>query len=263
LRSELDTQFNSFGNHFTANLTSQRNDTDLCFKSHAATITRIIDDVVTVSKNLSSLQETSLSKNDVKHIVVAKWQDELDPHIKSHYDFKTEASTRLDYLDHTLQNTVTMLQNSSKLTSTPTHRSSSTRSTGFHQATSKDFSVSKLQKELKDIKLSGDSLRDLEIFWDSILGAFTNNCQVDQAYHYYRDLTTSFTFENHLVASVLPPTYLPADSAQAKRNYRSFGDALRIFLNSGTSITETSSPKTYLKLLSLSDTIDGLFYYRI
>jgi len=257
LRSELDTQFNSFGNHFTANLTSQRNDTDLCFKSHAETITRIIDDVVTVSKNLSSLQETSLSKNDVKHIVVAKWQDELDPHIKSHYDFKTEASTRLDYLDHTLQNTVTMLQNSSKLTSTPTHRSSSTQSTGFHQATSKDFSVSKFQKELKDIKLSGDSLRDLETFWDSILGAFTNICQVDQAYHYYRDLTTSFTFENHLVASVLPPTYLPADSAQAKRNYRSFGDALCILLNSSTSITETSSPKTYLKLLSLSDTIDG------
>jgi hypothetical protein len=70
-------------------------------------------------------------------------------------------------------------------------------------------------------------------------------------------LTTSFTFENHLVASVLPPKYLPADSAQAKRNYRSFGDALCILLNSSTSITETSSPKTYLKLLSLSDTIDG------
>ena len=150
MRSEFGTQFNSFGNRFTANLTSQRNDTGLCFKSHAATITRIIDDVVTVSKNLSSLQETSLSKNDVEHIVVAKWQDELDPHIKSHYDFKTEASTRLDYLDHTLKDTVTMLQNSSKLTSTTTHHSSSTRSAGFHQATSKDFSVSKLQKELKD-----------------------------------------------------------------------------------------------------------------
>jgi len=66
-----------------------------------------------------------------------------------------------------------------------------------------------LQKELKDIKLLGDSLHDLEIFWDSILGAFTNICQVDQAYHYYRDLSTSFTFENHLVASVIPPKYLP------------------------------------------------------
>ena len=121
LRSEFGTQFNSFGNRFTANMTSQRNDTDLCFKSHAATITRIIDDVVNISKNLSSLQETTLSKNDVEHIVVAKWQDELDPHIKSHYDFKTEVSTCLDYLDHTLKDTVTMLQNSSKLTGTTTY----------------------------------------------------------------------------------------------------------------------------------------------
>jgi hypothetical protein len=43
----------------------------------------------------------------------------------------------------------------------------------------KELSVFKLQKELKKIKLTGDSLRDLEIFWDSILHAFTNLCQSD------------------------------------------------------------------------------------
>jgi hypothetical protein len=86
-----------------------------------------------------------------------------------------------------------------------TVRSSTACSIGFHQPTSKDFSVSKLQKELKEIKLSSDYLRDLEIFWDSILSAFMNICQVDQAYHYYRDLSVTFTFEAHLIDSVIPP----------------------------------------------------------
>jgi hypothetical protein len=257
LRSDLSTSLQAFGNKFIQDLSSQRDTTELCFKSHASTISRIMDDVATISQNFVTLQESSLSKEDVARIVVEKWEDELDPHIKSHYDFKTEATTRLDSIDNTLQDTVSALKNYSQLSGTSTSRSSSLRSTGFHQSTTKDFSVSKLQKELKEIKLTGDSLHSFEIFWDSILSAFTNLCQVDQAYPHYRDLSPSFSFENHLVASVKPPRYLPADSAQAKRNYRSFGDALRIFLNSGTSITETTSPQSYLKLLSLSDIHDG------
>jgi hypothetical protein len=66
-----------------------------------------------------------------------------------------------------------------------------------------------------------------------------------------------FTFKSHFVDSIKPPKFLPVDHAQAKRNYRSFGDALRIFLNSSTSITEASLPKAYLKLLSLCDVHDG------
>jgi len=257
LRLDFSTSLQSFGHTFIQDLLSQHDSTELCFKSHAATITSIADEVSTVSKNLTTLKESSLSKLDVERIVVEKWEDELDQHIKSHYDFKTEASTRLDSLDHTLQATVTTLKHYSQLTGTTPVRSGSSRLTGFHQTTTKDFSVSKLQKELKEIKLSGDSLHALEIFWDSILGVFNNLCQVDQVYPYYRDLSSSFTFENHLVASVTPPKYLSIDSAQAKCNYRSFGDALRIFLHSGTSITEATSPGTYLKLLSLSDTLDG------
>ena len=57
--------------------------------------------------------------------------------------------------------------------------------------------------------------------------------------------------------SVQPPRFLPVEHDQAKRNYKSFGDAVRIFLQSGTTILETSSPKTYWKLLSLSDIHDG------
>ncbi len=133
----------------------------------------------------------------------------------------------------------------------------SPNATGFHQPPSKDFSVFKLQKEIKEIKLSGDSLKDLEIFWDAILRAFTNLCQCNQAYPYYRDLDPSFTFFAHFVDSIKPPRFLPVDHEQAKRNYRSFGDALRIFLNSGTSILESSSPKAYLKLLSFCNIQDG------
>jgi hypothetical protein len=110
---------------------------------------------------------------------------------------------------------------------------------------------------LKEIKLSGDSLKDLETFWDAILRAFTNLCQCNQAYPYYRDLDPGFTFTAHFVASIKPPKFLPIHHEQSKRNYRSFGDALRIFLNSGTSILENSSPQAYLKLLSLCDIQDG------
>jgi len=162
-------------------------------------------------------------------------------------------------LDQTLQDSVSaLLQNPSSTTT----RSPANHLSGFHQQTSKDFSVSKLQKELKDIKLHGDTLKDLEIFWDAILGAFTNLCQINQAYPYYRNLQPDFTFQTHLVDSVKPPKYLPIDCNQVQQNYRSFGDALRIFLNSGTTIVEPSSPKTYLQLLSLCDTRDGFVLLR-
>lgn len=208
---------------------------------------------------MTALQENNLSKPEIETLIVQKWEDELDPHIQSHYDFKQAASRRLDALDQTLQDSVSaLLQNHSSTTT----RSPANRLSGFHQQTSKDFSVSKLQKELKDIKLHGDTLKDLEIFWDAILGAFTNLCQINQAYPYYRDLQPDFTFKMHLVDSVKPPKYLPIDCNQVQQNYRSFGDALRIFLNSGTTIVEPSSPKTYLQLLSLCDTRDGFVLLR-
>jgi hypothetical protein len=191
-----------------------------------ATISNLSDTVLAITQNLTKIQESSLSKQDIETLIVQKWEDELDPHIKSHYDFKTEASTRLDYLDNTLQNTISTLKNYSQLAGNPPTRPSSSRSTGFHQATSKDFSVFKLQKELKEIKLFGDSLKDLEIFWDAILGAFTNLCQINQAFPYYRDLDKHFTFESHLVDPIKPPRFLPIDTDQVRRNYRSFGDAL-------------------------------------
>ncbi len=125
---------------------------------------------MTLSKHLTALQETTLSKLDVEHLVAQQWQDELDPHIQSHYDFKMDALAHLDHLDSTLQDTIDgHLKNHPLLSSSTAVRSSSICCTGFHQQTLKDFSVFKLQKELKEIKLFGGSLKDIEISWDAIL----------------------------------------------------------------------------------------------
>jgi hypothetical protein len=192
---------------------------------------------LTLSKHLTALQETSLSKLDVEHLVAQQWQDELDPHIQSHYDFKMDALAHLDHLDSTLQDTIDgHLKNHPLLSSSTAVRSSSICCTGFHQQTLKDFSVFKLQKELKEIKLFGGSLKDIEISWDAILRTFMKLCQVNQAYPYYHDHTPTFDFEIHFVESIKPPKYLPVDHDQAKHNYCSFGDVLCIFLQNGTAI---------------------------
>jgi len=259
LRSNISAAITSLGGKLYQDLSAHHIDTTECFKNYATSLSSLSNDVHNLNKNVTTLQDATLSKLDIERIVVEKWQDELDPHIQSHYEFKQDTTTKLETLDKTIQDTIDgqlkthpLLQSSSV-----SHRSSTTRPTGFHQPTSKDFSVFKLQKELKELKLLGDSLRDLETFWDAILQAFTNLCQSNQAYPYYRDLDPKFTFQEHFVDLIKPPRFLPIDHDQAKRNYRSFGDALRIFLHSGTSILESSSPKAYLKLLSLCDTVDG------
>jgi len=264
LCSAFSTAINSLGSKVYQDLSTHHIDTTECFKNYATSLASLSTDVINLNKNLTTLQDATLSKLDIERLVVEKWQDELDQHIQSHYEFKQETTTKLETLDKTIQDTIDgqlrthpLLQSSSI-----PHRSSVTRTTGFHQPTSKDFSVFKLQKELKEIKLFGDSLKDLKTFWDTILQAFTNMCQCNQAYLYYRDLDPTFSFKAHFVDSIKPPWFLPLDHDQAQRNYRSFGDALRIFLHSGTSILEISSPKTYLKLLSLCDTHDGFIILR-
>jgi hypothetical protein len=264
LRSDMSNAVNSLGKKFYQDLSAHHIDTTECFKTYATTMASISTDVLNMNKTLTTLQDNNFTKPDIERLIVEKWQDELDPHIQSHYEFKQETTNKLDILDKTIQDTIDgqlrshpLLQGNNRSTIT---RSSG--STGFHQPTSKDFSVFKLQKELKEIKLYGDSLKELETFWDAILRAFTNLCQSNQAYPYYRDLKPVFSFQVHFVDSVQPPRFLPAEHDQAKRNYKSFGDAVRIFLQSGTTILETSSPKTYLKLLSLSDIHDGFVLLR-
>jgi hypothetical protein len=206
---------NSFGTKIYKDLSSHHIDTTECLKGYATTIASLSQDVDTINKHLMMLQTNILSKSDVECIVIQKWQDELDPHIQSHYEFKQEATTKLNTIDQAVQNAVDhhlkshpLLQSSSN----STLRSPATPSTGFHQLTSKDFSVFKLQKELKEIKLSGDSLKDIEIFWDAVLRAFTNLCQVNQAYPYYRDLTSTFSFKKAFCGIYSTSTLLTSQS---------------------------------------------------
>jgi hypothetical protein len=140
-----------------------------CFKSQATNIAHLASDGADLSKTLSFVQDSTLSKLDVERIVVQKWQDKLDPHIQSHYDLQKEVTTRFSELDTTIQSTINNHPIIPQFTSTSSSstirpRPPTQSSFGFHQSDSKDFSVSKLQKELKDIKLFGDTLKELEFF---------------------------------------------------------------------------------------------------
>jgi len=110
LHSEFSSTLKTFHTAIGTDLASFCSDTNACFKNHVSTITNLSDTVLAITKNLTTIQESALSKSDIENLIVQKWEDELDPHIKSHYDFKNEASTRLDYLDNTLQDTVSTLK---------------------------------------------------------------------------------------------------------------------------------------------------------
>jgi hypothetical protein len=77
-----------------------------------------------------------------------------------HYDLKQELTDKFDTLHQTLHATIdTSVKNHLallKLSNVLSH-SLHLQKTGIHQHESKNFSVSKLQKELKEISLHGDT----------------------------------------------------------------------------------------------------------
>jgi hypothetical protein len=173
-RHDITTAITDFLTTVYQDIRTHHSESLQCFKTQAIGISHLTAEIADLSKTLSTVQDTALSKLDVERIVVQKWQDELDPHIQSHYDLKKDVTDRFSTLDRTIKSTVdSTIDNHpilSQLTSSsPTHstrpRPPASSSVGFHQADSKDFSVSKLQKELKDLKLFGDSLKELELFW--------------------------------------------------------------------------------------------------
>ena len=266
LRVDFSTAITDLSTKVYQDLNAHHSESLQCFKSHASSIAHLATDVSALSRTLSTIQDTTLSKLDVERLVVAKWQDELDPHIQSHYDLKKEIDHKFSTLDSTIKTTIEAhLDTHSPLTTSTTgtvfRPRSALPSTGFHQADSRDFCVSKLQKEIKDIKLFGDKLKELELFWDAILCAFTNLCHL-QIYPYYRDLKSDFDFYQHLIGDENNTSLSSTEYHQATRNYRTFGDALRIFLHAETTISETTSPTTYLRLISLCDKRDGFIILR-
>jgi hypothetical protein len=137
---------------------------------------------------------------------------------------------------------------SSSLSTSPKPKS------GFAQVESKDFNVSKFIKDTDRVKLNGDFLVNLEHFWDSILRIFNTLCLQNQVYPCYRDLKKDFDFKTHLCDRV---RLSASELQQAQLNYRAFGDSLRIFLLDPTTISKSTCPKAYLKLLSLKGMKDG------
>jgi len=85
-----------------------------------------------------------------------------------------------------------------------------------------------------------------------ILSAFTNLCQLNQAYPYYHDLKPNFDFKVHFVDSVKPPKYLPIDHDQASpgdyHDYRTDIDTLAIIPGEHLS-------KFYQRIIKLSNEI--------
>jgi predicted transcriptional regulator len=155
---DFSTAIANFSTKVYQGLNNHHSESIQCFKSHASSLAHLATDVSDLSKTLSIVQDTALSKLDVERIVVQKWQDELDPHIQSHYDLQKEVANHFSTLDHTIKSSIEnhplFQQNSSSQASVnPRQRPPASSSFGFHQMDSKDFSVSKLQKELKDIKL--------------------------------------------------------------------------------------------------------------
>jgi hypothetical protein len=118
LRSKFLTKLGSLSNQLYQDLSSHCDDTNTYFKNHVTTFASLRDNLLTVTKDLTVLQDTTLSTLDIECIVVQKWEDELDPHIQSHYDFKRDASAHLDSLDQNLQDTTNTLMNHPFLTNT-------------------------------------------------------------------------------------------------------------------------------------------------
>ena len=127
----------------------------------------------------------------------------------------------------------------------------------FLQCESKDFHVSKLTDRLKDLKLEGDTLRHLEVFYDSILAAFNATLRVNSAFPPYKQLPTNFDFYVHFCPN--DPSLTKTDVDLLRRNFRAFSDSLRIFLLKDSTVSKDLCPESHLQLLPLRDECCGFY----
>jgi len=153
------------------------------------------------------------------------------------------------------------IQTSSIIQNLQTHQTPSSTKTqkvnGFHQSESKEFHVSKLIKLLETHTLNGDSLQDLELFYDTIITHLSTVTLKSNLLPTYRNLSPTFCFKDHLCSSQINPTLLPADLHQAKLNYKTFGTGIRQFIINPKTVPQTTAPESYLQLISLKHEQDG------
>jgi hypothetical protein len=106
LRLDVSTSITNLSTKIYQDIRTHQTESLQCFKTQAIGISHITTEIADLSKTLSTIQDTSLSKLDVEQIVVSKWQDELDPHIQSHYDLQKDVNDRFSTLDQTIQSTI-------------------------------------------------------------------------------------------------------------------------------------------------------------
>ena len=145
MNKDFSSTLNSFSSQVYQNLSTYHSDTTAGFKNHTKAIAQVSDDVATLTTTITSLQDRTLSKTDVEHIVVAKWQDELDPHIQSHYDLKTHVTDQLANLPSTIDSTIKNHPIIQQLLTTTTQGSRSAPSTRTH-----DFSFTHPETRFSD-----------------------------------------------------------------------------------------------------------------
>jgi hypothetical protein len=117
-------------------------------------------------------------------------------------------------------------------------------------------------KPLDSETLNGDSLQELELFYDTILSHFNTVTLSTELYLKYRKLTKTFDFERHLCQMNRTIGLSPSDLAQAQAFNRSFGTGLHKFILSPTTIPQTTCPDTYLQLLSLCNEPNGFLLFQ-
>lgn len=101
---------------------------------------------------------------------------------------------------------------------------------------------------------ANDSLQALEQFWDCIHHAFNTICTKNQVFPYYKDLKKDFDVKFNLCSnSCLKPSKI----IQVKKNYRSFGETLHLYLLTPSTVSQATCSKAFLRLFSLKGSKDS------
>ncbi len=77
LRLDVSTSITNLSTKIYQDIRTHQTESLQCFKTQAIGISHITTKIADLSKTLSTIHDTSLSKLDVEQIVVSKWQDEL------------------------------------------------------------------------------------------------------------------------------------------------------------------------------------------
>lgn len=241
---DLDSSLAMIRSEWSTTLTATESSLNYHIQDSSLHFGTMVDDIV---DKISTLENLRISDPQVLHLL----NDATLDHIRN----LTLSSAIDEAINRAVSTEISQLsQEIQALKNTTTSFPNNLKKTGFAQNDSKDFSISKFVKDLERIALTNDLLQAYEHFWDSILHAFNNICTENQVFPYCKDLKKDFDFKSHLCAN---PRLNPSELIQVKLNYRSFGDTLRLYLLTPSTVPKTTCPKAFIKFLSLKSIKDG------